>query len=526
MKKALELTIENKRVNLDFNVHFNHLVAMNQSLNKGAYDSYRKRGRTYVDVPEIVGITGACENVDTLFKIGNHSDIPLFFTQTGQLALEQALQSLPSVFTVIHSGRDEEIEDERHLRQFRLTEEEFDATTIGMTRENYDEDKMYEALLVNIQETIQSMMREILKDNERVLQTVYKRNIEKIHFASSHNFHRIAYEDAVKLLNENGYPEVMFGDDLKANHEAKIVELLNKKEKTELPVFIMKYPKEIKFFNMKVSSKDNRVCLSADCIFPYAGEGTGASVREHVFEKLQERLLTSTMYKLHVQRGGTYDDFKWYLDIMEKKATNPHAGYGAGNDRIMQYILGTPDIRTASLFYLLNLQTGDWNKKHYGKAPILTPEKKHILLAIGRMENKKHLLPAIKQLAKSGSAIFYATEHTYEFLKSKGIQSALVYKISDVGETPNISELLGKKVFDLIINIPTRKQFKQTKEFTDGNLIRKGAIKTGVALVTDPEVATMVLENLNKHAAIIPTKNGNGKITHNPARFADANVGL
>ena len=46
--------------------------------------------------------------------------------------------------------REEEEEDARHLRQFRLTEEEFDCSTVGMNRKNYDEDKMYEALLKHI----------------------------------------------------------------------------------------------------------------------------------------------------------------------------------------------------------------------------------------------------------------------------------------------------------------------------------------------------------------------------------------
>ncbi len=509
MKKQLQLHIENKKIDIEFNTHFNNLVMLNQALNKGAYDSYCERGRTYVDVPEIVGITGACENVDTLFKVRSHNDIPLFFTQTGQLALEQSLQSLHSVFTVIHSGRDEEIEDERHLRQFRLTEEEFDATTIGMTRENYDEDKMYNALLLNIQTIIQSMLSSVMQQHlKTILKTVYKRDFEKIRYSATHDFLRISYEDAVRLLQKNGFPEVSFGDDLKADHEAKIVALLNEKDKTELPVFIMKYPKEIKFFNMKVSTKDPRVCLSADLIFPYAGEGTGSAVREHDFEKLEERLLTSTMYKLHVQRGGTYDDFKWYLDIMRNKWTNPHAGYGIGNDRVMQYILGEKDIRNASLFYLLNMQTGDWNKKHYGKAPMLLPEKKHILLSIGRTENKKLLFPIIKKIAKNNNAIFYATHHTHEFLKTKGIQTVRVYRISDVGENPNIADLLGKKVFDLIINIPMRKQYKRVKEFTDGTLLRKGAIKTGTALVTDIEVAQIVLENLSNEYTQISADNG------------------
>jgi len=125
----------------------------------------------------------------------------------------------------------------------------------------------------------------------------------------------------------------------------------------------MKYPKEIKFFNMKVSAKDPRVCLSADLAFPYAGEGAGAAVREHTFTKLRDRLMTSTMYELHLKRGGAYKDFKWYLDIMEKQATNPHAGYGMGNDRVMQYIFGETDIRNVSVFALLNMQTGDWGNE-------------------------------------------------------------------------------------------------------------------------------------------------------------------
>jgi aspartyl/asparaginyl-tRNA synthetase len=72
-------------------------------------------GLTYVDVPEIVGITGAFENVDTPFKVGNRLNLPLFITQKGQLSLEQSLQSFYGVWTVIHSGCDEEEEDGKHL---------------------------------------------------------------------------------------------------------------------------------------------------------------------------------------------------------------------------------------------------------------------------------------------------------------------------------------------------------------------------------------------------------------------------
>ncbi len=494
--KPITLTIEGKKITVDYNDHFANLVTINQSLTQGAAANYTKRGMIYCEVPEIVGITGACENVDTLFKVGNRLDLPLFFTQTGQLALEQALQSFPGCWTVIHSGRDEEEEDERHLRQFRLTEEEFDCTMANMTRKNYDEDTMYEALLSAIQGTAQAMVRKVLENNEEVLKKTYKRDTKKLHYMATHNFLRITYEDGIKLLNKNGYPKVKFGDDLKAEHEAKIVKILNKGE-TELPVFMMKYPKEIKFFNMKVSSKDDRVCLSSDLLFPYAGEGTGGSVREHDFEKLNNRLLTSNMYKLHVERGGTYEDFGWYLDIMKQKSTNPHAGYGMGNDRVLQYIFGNADIRNTSIFGLLSAQTGDWDKKRYGHSAIVTPEKKHVLLSIGKIDDKKMLFTDIKLASDNKNVIFYATENTHAFLQKHGIITSLVHKISDSTKAPNIADLLQRKIFDVIINIPTHPKTGGT-ELTDGYLIRKGAIEQGLAPITDLEVASMVLENLAK----------------------------
>ncbi len=494
--KKIKLNIETKNIELDFNEHFANLAQINESLNIGARENYGGRGMVYVDVPEMVGITGACENIDTLFKIRNRLDIPLFFTQTGQLALEQGLQSFHGVWTVIHSGRDEAEEDSRHLRQFRLTEEEFDSTTVGMDRIGYDEEKMFEALLQNIQGTIQAMIKKVLKRNGDILIKIYKRNIDKLVTSTQKNFLRIEYEEAIKLLNKNRFKKLQFGDDLKAEHEAMIVVLLNKRG-GELPVFITKFPKEIKFFNMKVFTKNPKVVLSADLIFPYAGEGTGSAVREHDFDRLNDRLISSTMFKLHLQRGGKYEDFKWYLDIIKNEATQPHAGYGIGNERVLQFIFAESDIRNVSLFSLLDKQTGDWDEKRYGQSGIISPRQKNILFSIGKVENKNFLLPYIKKLVKKNHVVLFATEKTHEFFKKHGIVTSHVYKISEIGKKPNISDLLTKRVFDLIINIPTRDKIKTTKEFTDGKLIRKGAVQIGISLITDPEVAAEVIENLS-----------------------------
>jgi hypothetical protein len=79
----IKLSHPKKTLVVDYTTHFANLVSVNQSLNQGASEHYQKMGLTYVDVPEIVGITGACENVDTLFKVGNRLSLPLFITQTG-----------------------------------------------------------------------------------------------------------------------------------------------------------------------------------------------------------------------------------------------------------------------------------------------------------------------------------------------------------------------------------------------------------------------------------------------------------
>ena len=515
----IKLNIQGNQIKLDFNHHFANLAKINENLNQGAAQNYQKQGLTYIDVPEIVGITGACENVDTLFKTQNRLDLPLFFTQTGQLSLEQALQSFPGVFTVIHSGRDEVKEDKRHLRQFRLTEEEFDCSlaTPKMTRSTYNEGKMFDLLLAHVQSTIQSMIARILKDNKAILRKTYKRDTTELEHVSKANFLKISYEDAVIALQQNGYPQVTFGDDLKARHEAKIIDLLNAKNKFQLPVFITHYPQEIKFFNMKVFTKDPRVVLSADLILPLAGEAVGSAVREHNYKKLNHRLITSTMFKLHTQRGGKYQDFAWYLDIIKNKRTNPHAGYGVGNERVLQYIFGETDVRNVSLFSLLNKQTKDWDKTRYGQSAIVAKDKKYILLTIGKTKNKKILLPYIRKLTGSPKFVLHATRKTQKFLKGHGINTNLVHKISQIGQNPNIADLLHRRVFDIIINIPTSGKIRSGKEFTDGKLIRKAAIDMGIHLITSTEVAAMTINHLAKTEV---TAQGNGRMTEDIKQYA------
>ncbi|HSD12097.1 MAG TPA: hypothetical protein VLC10_00930, partial [Patescibacteria group bacterium] len=82
-----------------------NLLPIASSVIDAAHRHYASNGLMHVPVPQIVGITGACENVDTLFKVKSRVPVSLFFCQTGQLTLEQALQFHPGVYTVMQSGR-------------------------------------------------------------------------------------------------------------------------------------------------------------------------------------------------------------------------------------------------------------------------------------------------------------------------------------------------------------------------------------------------------------------------------------
>jgi hypothetical protein len=122
--------------------------------------------------------------------------------------------------------------------------------------------------------------------------------------------------------------------------------------------------------------------------------------------------------------------------------------------------------------------------------------KTQILLSIGNQSEKNALLPFIEVASENKNIFFYTTEHTHQFLKQHNVKSTLVYKISDVGKRPNISELLSKRVFDYIINIPSRNITEVRSDYTDGEIIRKIAAEYGIISITDLDVAEIILGNL------------------------------
>ena len=122
----------------------------------------------------------------------------------------------------------------------------------------------------------------------------------------------------------------------------------------------------------------------------------------------------------------------------------------------------------------------------------LPKEKGAILVTIGSLEDKVEMLDSILRLHEMGYALF-ATDKTHSFLESRGIPSALLYKISEP-RSPNIKEYLEEKRLDLVINIPGS---FAGPEMTDGYKMRRLAVDRGIPLLTNVQLAKRLVEAMS-----------------------------
>jgi asparaginyl-tRNA synthetase len=300
------------------------VVKIESSLLKGARRYFEENNFIEVVVPHLTKATGACENIATMFEL-DYFGQKGYLSQTGQLYLEVLTPFLGKVWCIGPSFRAEPLADERHLTEFTLIELEFAGN--------------FEELLKHIEGTICSMVNCALTEREGELQllNVDVKRLRRIR----RPFQRITYTEAVGLLAKYG---VQWGDDLKSHHEKVLVQMHGNQ-----PLFVTHFPKAIKFFNMRENDENPAMVNSADLLLPTSGEAVGAAEREYRYEKLFERLINSMMFKQLVAKGGSIEDFRWYLEFYRERGCL-HSGCGIGLNRVTQFVLGTGDIRATTAF--------------------------------------------------------------------------------------------------------------------------------------------------------------------------------
>jgi asparaginyl-tRNA synthetase len=160
--------------------------------------------------------------------------------------------------------------------------------------------------------------------------------LDKLHFVLNTPFERITYTDAISILLNSSYYKkkkfkyaVEWGKDLQSEHERFLVEKHFNK-----PVIVYNYPKDIKAFYMRVND-DGKTVAAMDILAPGIGEIIGGSQRE---ERLD--VLISRMESMNISTS----ELSWYLDT-RRYGTVPHAGFGLGFERIVQFVSGMGNIR-------------------------------------------------------------------------------------------------------------------------------------------------------------------------------------
>lgn len=118
------------------------------------------------------------------------------------------------------------------------------------------------------------------------------------------------------------------------------------------------------------------------------------------------------------------------------------------------------------------------------------PQNQKIFVSIADVHKSK-LLPYLKQLDEQGWEI-YSTSGTHDYLSKNGIGSYFVNKASEKGE-PNIQTLIAQRKVELIINIPTANAMNVN---TDGYIIRRCAVDHHVPLITNLQIAQIMLQCL------------------------------
>ena len=121
---------------------------------------------------------------------------------------------------------------------------------------------------------------------------------------------------------------------MQSEHERYLVEKHFKK-----PVIVYNYPKDIKAFYMR-QNDDGKTVAAMDILAPGIGEIVGGSQRE---ERLE--LLDARMNEMHIST----EELNWYLDT-RRYGTVPHAGFGLGFERMVQFVTGMTNIRDVIAF--------------------------------------------------------------------------------------------------------------------------------------------------------------------------------
>ena len=315
---------------------FGAVARVRNQISKSIHDFFQEQGFLYINTPIIT--PSDCEGAGHMFRVTtldflNPKTIakaeddffgkPVFLTVSGQLEGETYACALGKIYTFGPTFRAENSNTSRHLAEFWMVEPE---VAFNDLIQNMD---LAESFIKRI---IRDALNQCGEDMQFFEDRIEKGLIQNLELVLNKDFQRISYTEAVEILKNCGQTfefEVAWGKDLQSEHERYLAE-----KHFNGPVILYDYPKEIKAFYMRLND-DGKTVRAMDVLVPRIGEIIGGSQREERLEILESRMQGA---------GLNPEDYWWYLDLRRFGGV-PHAGFGLGLERCVQFITGMANIR-------------------------------------------------------------------------------------------------------------------------------------------------------------------------------------
>ncbi len=332
---------------------FGAVMRVRNRICRSIHDFFQEEGFLWVHTPIITA--SDCEGAGEMFRVSTidpanpprnkQGDIDYardffgrasYLTVSGQLEAEIYATALSKVYTFGPTFRAENSNTSRHLAEFWMVEPEVAFNDLE------DNMALAERFLKRI---VTDVLADCSEDIDFFQERIDKTTAGRLQQLATSDFQRVSYTDAIEVLEKSGQEfehPVVWGIDLQSEHERFLTE-----QHYQTPVILHDYPRGIKPFYMKVNDDndsrpgaDRRTVRAMDVLAPGVGEIIGGSERESRLEVLEERMREQDL---------DLDEYWWYRELREF-GTVPHAGFGLGLERMVQFVTGMANIRDAIPF--------------------------------------------------------------------------------------------------------------------------------------------------------------------------------
>ena len=322
---------------------FGAITRVRNTLANAIHNYFHDNDFYWINTPIITG--SDCEGAGELFRVStlDLANLPrnpagevdhgqdffagdAFLTVSGQLEVESYCLAMSKVYTFGPTFRAENSNTSRHLAEFWMVEPEIAFADLN------DNADLAESLLKHV---FTRLLEEREDDMAFFQQRIDKTVIERLQTVVDNNFERMDYSEAIDILKSSDqsfeFP-VEWGTDLASEHERYLAET-----HVGRPLVVMNYPKDLKAFYMRLND-DGKTVAAMDVLAPGIGEIIGGSQREERLDVLDARM------DAHLR-----EELWWYRDL-RRYGTVPHAGFGLGFERLLNYVTGMDNVRDAIPF--------------------------------------------------------------------------------------------------------------------------------------------------------------------------------